>query len=69
MKANIVQWSSLLEPSNPWSAHQSLRPEARHTSANFVGVGGENDHVNALEWEYVEDVASTASSSTAMVAV
>eukprot|EP00975_Prorocentrum_lima_P025413 5337631-Prorocentrum_lima.AAC.1 len=24
MKANIVQWSSLLEPSNPWSVHHSL---------------------------------------------
>eukprot|EP00975_Prorocentrum_lima_P024981 5246113-Prorocentrum_lima.AAC.1 len=60
LKANIVQWSTLLEPSNPWSVHQSLRSESRQRSANFVGIVGENGHANALEWEYVEDLSSTA---------
>eukprot|EP00975_Prorocentrum_lima_P056974 11954051-Prorocentrum_lima.AAC.1 len=66
MNANIVQWSTLLEPSNQWSVHRSLRPEVRHRSANFVGIVGKTTMQNALEWEYVEDLPSTTSSSTAM---
>eukprot|EP00975_Prorocentrum_lima_P046390 9701847-Prorocentrum_lima.AAC.1 len=61
MKTSIVRWSRMLEPTNPWSVHQSLLSDPRSRSANFVGVVGNGD--SSSEWGGIDE----SSSSTAIV--
>eukprot|EP00975_Prorocentrum_lima_P019589 4123682-Prorocentrum_lima.AAC.1 len=60
MKTSIVRWSRVLEPSNPWSLHQSLSADSRSISANFVGMVGNGD--SSTEWGGIDE----SSSSTAI---
>eukprot|EP00975_Prorocentrum_lima_P041599 8740457-Prorocentrum_lima.AAC.1 len=52
----------MLEPNNPWSVHQSLCPDTRPRSANFVGMISMGDP--SMGWGHVDQQPSP---STAIV--